>query len=129
MDDGHGSHSHTDSIHLSRYDSHDVLAQSDIPIPDLPISGGHRSPTFQLPSQLCVQSLTGVGLKKVQQYIPGRKLWPRTAPYLGVVGHKEGEAARFGNQVVQGSLGDGEAIMRGGPPAQLVYDDKRPPRG
>jgi len=40
--------------------------------------------------------------------------------------HTECEAAHDGDQMVQGHLRSCKAIMCGGPPPKLVYDDQRP---
>ncbi len=45
--------------------------------------------------------------------------------HLGVVGDKEGEAARGSDEVLQGGMRDGEAVMCCSTPSQLVYDDQR----
>ena len=49
--------------------------------------------------------------------------------HLGIVGDEEGEAAGGKDQVMKGGHGYGEAIMRGGPTPQLVYDHQGPGRG
>ena len=45
--------------------------------------------------------------------------------HLGVMRDKEGEAACGSDEVLQGGMRDGKAVVRRGAPSQLVYDHQR----
>lgn len=45
--------------------------------------------------------------------------------HLRVVGDKEGEAGGVGDKVLQGGQGNGQAVMGGSAPPQLVHNDQR----
>lgn len=48
-----------------------------------------------------------------------------SSTHLGIVSDKEGKAGSVGDKVLQGGQGNGQAIMGGGAPPQLIHNHQR----